>query len=93
MLQDLGEVEPPFSVLRIHLAGTFDCTRLVKSLKFTLSANYPGGFRFAYGHRRGHCEDVPEQPVLDCFPFHHAILLTTIVPSSTLATVDHLQPA
>ena len=93
MLQDLGKVVTPFPVLCVHLVGALDGTRQVKSLKCTLSAYYSGGFRFAYRHRGGHREDVRQQPVLDCLPFHHAVLVTMIVPSSTLAAVDHLQPA
>lgn len=93
MLQYLGEIVSPFSILCVHLAGALDSTRQVKSLKCTLSANYAGGFRLAYSHRRGYCEDVPEQPIFDCLPFHHAVLFTMIVPSSTLVAVDHLQPA
>ena len=89
MLQYLGEIVSPFSILCVHLAGALDSTRQVKSLKFTLSANYAGGFRFAYRHRRGHCDDVRQQPVFDCLPFHHAVLVTIVTPFSMSRFTDH----
>ena len=93
MLQDLGEIVSPFRILSVHLAGALDSTRQVKSLKFTLSANYPGGFRLADRHRRGHCEDVPEQPIFDCLPFHHAVLVTIVIPFSMSRFTVHACPS
>ena len=93
MLQYLGEIVSPFSILCVHLAGALDSTRQVKSLKFTLSAYYAGGFRLAYRHRRGHCEDVLEQPVLDCLPLHHVVLVTIVVPCSMQRFTLHALPS
>ena len=70
MLQYLGEVEPPFSVLFVHLARALYRPRKVQFLKFTFTAHDAGGLRLSYRHRARHCQDVLKQPVLDRCPFH-----------------------
>ena len=80
MPQNLGQVKTPLTTLTVSFAGARPLTGNEQPFQFLFAADYAGGFALADGHPCGHCEDVLKQPVLDCLPLHHAVLLTMTVP-------------